>query len=243
MNSENINKKNENDSGLKIEIIPALLPDSFEHLKVEVEHVKNATKWIQIDVVDGNFAPTRTWPYNRKDQDDWNKLISQDMGLPFWEKINYEIDLMVKDQLSAARDWISAGVSRVIAHIESFDDESVEELISYKEKYGVEIVLSLVPSTDNSVLDPYLDRIDAVQFMGNDKIGHHGVELDEKVLNKIAILRAKKPNLPIGIDIGVNEETIFDLRDAGVTRFSSGSMILDDDDPKSKIVEVLESLE
>lgn len=227
---------------LKIEIVPALLPEDYYHLKEQIEFVKGSTRYIQIDVVDGKFAPTRTWPYNHKDSGEWQKLINQDEGLPGWEKINFEIDLMVEDQLSAARDWISAGVSRVIAHIESFDDESVEELISYKEMYGVEIVLSLVPSTDNSVLDPYIDRIDAVQFMGNDKIGHHGVELDKKVLKKIEQLRAKKPELPIGIDIGVNEETIFDLRDAGVTRFATGSMILNSENPKQKIKDIYNSL-
>jgi ribulose-phosphate 3-epimerase len=232
----------ENNKKLKLEIVPALLPEDFSHLKEEIEHVKNAVKWVQIDVVDGKFAPTKTWPYNNRDKKEWENLLSQDEGLPGWEKLNFEIDLMVEDQLSAARDWISAGVSRVIAHIESFDDESVDELISYKEQYGVEIVLSLVPSTPNSVLDPYLDRIDGVQFMGNDKIGHHGVELDESVLEKIAQLRAKKPEMPIGIDIGVNEDTVFDLRDAGVTRFSSGSMILKSENPREKVQEVLDSL-
>jgi ribulose-phosphate 3-epimerase len=227
---------------LKIEIIPALLPDDFGHLKHEIDLVDDAVDWIQIDVVDGKFAPTKTWPYNNRDKQEWERILSQDEGLPSWEKVNFEIDLMVEDQLEAARDWISAGVARVIAHIESFDDESVEELLSYKEKYGVEIVLSLVPSTDNSVLDPYLDRLDGVQFMGNDKIGHHGVELDESVLEKIAQLRSKKPEMPIGIDIGVNEETVFDLYDAGVTRFSSGSMILQSENPREKIREVLDSL-
>ena len=242
MSEKDTNQDQKNELELKLEIVPALLPEDFEHLKYEIEHVKNAAKWVQIDVVDGKFAPTKTWPYNNRDTAEWQKLISQDEGLPEWEKLNFEIDLMVEDQLPAARDWISAGVSRVIAHIESFDDESVEELISYREQYGVEIVLSLVPSTDNSVLDPYLDRLDGVQFMGNDKIGHHGVELDPFVLEKVAQLRAKKPNMPIGIDIGVNEDTVFDLRDAGVTRFSSGSMILKSENPREKIQEVLNSL-
>jgi ribulose-phosphate 3-epimerase len=218
------------------------LPEDFEHLKYEIDLVDDAVDYIQIDVVDGKFAPTKTWPYNNRDQEAWHNLVNQDDGLPGWEKVNFEIDLMVEDQLSAARDWISAGVSRVIAHIESFDDESIEELISYREKHGVEIVLSLIPSTDNIVLDPYLDRIDAVQFMGNDKIGYHGVELDERVFDKVADLREKKTEIPIGIDIGVSEDTIFDLRDAGVTRFSSGSMILKAEKPGRKVKEVLDDL-
>lgn len=222
-------------------IVPAILPESFEHLREEVEHVKSAVKMVQIDVVDGMFAPTKTWPYENDGK--WGDIVDQKEGLPYWEKIEYEVDLMVEDQIVAAKEWISAGVSRVIAHIESFDDEDVWELKGLCDNYGVDLVLSLVPSTELSVLDPYLDDIKGVQFMGNDKIGYHGVELDEKVLAKISELRMKKPDLDIGIDIGVNEDTIPILFEAGVNRFASGSMVLESENPRDVIREVLEGLE
>jgi pentose-5-phosphate-3-epimerase len=244
------NKKNKK----QIEIVAALLPENFEHLKNEVEHVQKAVKWVQIDIVDGKFAPTKTWPYNQRDFENWQKLIDQEIGLPVWEKINFEIDMMVLDQIGAAKDWISVGASRVIGHIEAFnknnfgeefilDEEKLSEFFALRDDFNVELVMSLNPSTDNSALDSFIDKLDGVQFMGNDRIGYHGVELDEKVLTKISDLRKKMPNLPIGIDIGVNFETLEKLRDAGVTRFSSGSLILKSLTPKETVLEMLDIVE
>lgn len=265
---ENDNQ-NENQSKPKIEVVPAMLPEDFEHLKEEINFVKNAVAvsagYVQIDVVDGMFATSRTWPFNNQDLDKWETLKSQDEGLPGWDKVDFEIDLMVMDQLGVAHDWINVGVSRIIGHLESFDRSFTDEmtledytemsgrsdynfdldqdelykLLQLKDEFGVEVVMSLNPTTDNKILDPFLDQLDGVQFMGNDRIGYHGVELDEKVLTKIADLRAKKPELPIGIDIGVKFKTLPLLAKAGVTRFSSGSAILKSDDPKKTILDML----
>jgi pentose-5-phosphate-3-epimerase len=70
-----------------------------------------------------------------------------------------------------------------------------------------------------------LPQADFVQFMGNDKIGHSGVELDNSVINKIKYFHEKHHSTTIQIDIGVNEETIPKLKEAGVSRFISGSSI------------------
>jgi len=230
-----------------IEIIPALLPEDFAHLEEEIHLVEKAIKtsagFVQIDVVDGKFAPTKTWPYNKKDQEKWNLIKSQKNGLPAWENVDFEIDLMLENQLEEAKNWISAGAKRLIFHIEGFTDElnsTMDEILKLKTDFAIEIVLSLNPSTDEGLLDPYLEKIDGVQFMGNDKIGYHGVKLDESILPKIKKLRQKMPNLPIGIDIGVKEETIGLLAKAGVTRFSSGSAILGAENPKEAIQDFLE---
>ena len=66
--------------------------------------------------------------------------------------------------------------------------------------------------------------------MGNDKIGYHGVELDEKVYEKIKILREKYSDLPIAVDIGVNETTAPLLIQAGATKLVIGSAIFNTDD-------------
>jgi ribulose-phosphate 3-epimerase len=224
-----------NNTELKKEVVPAIIPKDFENLAEEIDLVADLVDWVQIDVLDKKFAPTISWPYNKKDEDKWQQIINQDEGLPRWKDVNFEVDLMVEDQMSAAEDWINAGASRLIGHIESLLDEDIEKFKSFRKEFDVEIVFSLEPSTDNSVIEPHLDDIDGVQFMGNDKIGYHGVQLDEKVLEKVRDLRAKKPNMPIGIDIGVNFDTATALAEAGVTRFSSGSLILNADNPKEAI--------
>ncbi len=253
----------------RIEIIPAILPESFSHLEQEIDFVRKAIKlsaeYVQVDVVDGLFAPSKTWPYNGKSFDMWELLIDQKIGLPHWDIVNYEVDLLVKDQIKTAAEWISAGASRIIGHIEAFDknftnqvslpeytkmseaddykfdlnDEEISDFLKMKETFSIEVAMSLNPSTKISVIEPFLDQLDGVQFMGNDRVGFHGVELDEKVLETIAYLRKIRPEMPIGIDIGVNFKTLEILAKAGVTRFSSGSTILKSLDPRKTIADMI----
>ncbi len=228
---------------LPIEIIPAILPEDFEHLESEIAHVHRAAKIVQIDVTDGKFAPSTTWPYKDEQDENWLALLNQHVGLPYWEELDFEVDLMVEEQIAAARDWITAGVTRIIPHMEALKDSDKAELMELKKQYEVQIVLALNPSTPNSVLDEYLDIADGVQFMGNDNIGYHGMTLDPRVYDKVRELRAKMPNLPIAIDIGVTMETAPKLRDAGVTRFAAGSLILNAADPVEVVKELTELLQ
>ena len=61
--------------------------------------------------------------------------------------------------------------------------------------------------------------------MGNEKVGHSGVDLDINVLDKIKKFHDMHPSVEVQIDIGVSEETIPKLKEAGVSRFISGSSI------------------
>ncbi len=271
--NQNPNEKKQKNGYPQIEVMPAILPQSFQHLSETISRVKNAVTatagYIQIDVVDGVFAPSKTWPYNDEELASWERIKKQEDGLPSWETLNYEIDLMVMDQLGASHNWISAGASRLIGHIEAFDknfidemtleeyteisgasdyvpdlnEEDLEEFLELREGFGVEIVMSLNPATGNKTIEPFLDRLDGVQFMGNDKIGFHGVDLNKKVIDKIVDLRAKAPTLPIGIDIGVNFKTLTLLADAGVTRFASGSTILKSENPRETILDMLKVID
>jgi len=52
---------------MEIEIIPAIIPKSFEHLKSQLALVKGIVHLVQIDITDGIFAPTKTWPFVEED--------------------------------------------------------------------------------------------------------------------------------------------------------------------------------
>ena len=218
-----------------VEIVPTVMPTSYKDFIKKIEKVAPFVDTIQIDVMDGKFVPSTSWPYEfEADEEnnidpDWNKYISQDEGLPEWDLHTYEVDLMVKDQIGEAQKWVSAGVDRVIFHIEAFDKEMFpekikEEILKIKEQ-GVEISMALIPSTPNSILDNYLDVLDSVQFMGINKIGFQGQDFAPEVLEKISELHAKKPELPISVDGGVSFKTVRDLANVGAVRLASGSTI------------------
>ena len=68
--------------------------------------------------------------------------------------------------------------------------------------------------------------------MGSDRLGEHGVELDEKAVEKIKLLRELYPDSIIAIDIGVSLETKDELTEAGATKLISGSAILEAENPR-----------
>ena len=74
--------------------------------------------------------------------------------------------------------------------------------------------------------------------MGNDVIGHSGIELDKSVINKIKYFHEHHPSVSVQIDIGVNEETISKLKEAGVSRFISGSAIFSSPNIKEAITKL-----
>jgi len=224
-----------------IEVVPAIIPENFKHLCGEVEKVVPFVSRVQVDVMDGKFAPTTTWPYNGRDELTFEKLVKKEETLPHVKSLIYELDMLVEKPEEHIDKWMAAGIKSLIIHIESTNElQSIIERA--KEKY-VEVGIALNPSTRVELLDPWIDQVDSadspqvafVQFMGNDKIGYHGVSLDSFVLPHITRLRKKHPALIISIDIGVTEETAPILVEAGVSRLVSGSAIFNSENIEETI--------
>lgn len=209
----------------KAEIIPAILPRDFAELEDKASLVQGVVKTIQIDVCDGQFVPNATWPY-RKHDNNFDLLLSEDIGLPSWEEINYEFDLMVNNPEEVVMDWLRVGSSRIIIHIESSGDISKAiDLVGGE----VEIGLAINIETNIDKLEEYKDKIQFVQCMGIDRIGFQGQTFDDKVIEKIKSIHAKYPDLVISIDGGVSLDNAKDLIMAGATRLVVGSSIFDSD--------------
>jgi len=221
-------------------IIPTVMPENEDDFREKIATVFRYVDTIQIDVMDGKFVNSTSWPYNDFGNVFWDKLKSQDEGLPEWEKVNFEVDLMVENQIEEATNWINAGVSRIIGHVEAFtSDEMVEEFIELGKNSMVEVYLALAPSTDVNRIKKWLNsetnKIDGVQFMGIENVGYQGQPFAEEIIKKISELREEFPDLIISVDGGVNEETAPELIEAGATNLASGSYIFNSSDPKESI--------
>ena len=222
-----------------IEVVPACIPQTFDELAEKASTVKGLASMIQMDVVDGIFAPSRTWPYNRSSDPTFAKIILEEGGLPQWEDIDYELDMLVAEPEKKIDDWIKAGITSAVVHFES--TKRIEEVIEKARYFDIKIGLAFNPSTSNEEIFPYIEEVDFLQFMGNDKIGYNGVELDRKVLKKIAEMHKEYPDITLAIDIGVNPDTAPLLVDAGITKLISGSAIFESADIEGTI-EYFESL-
>ncbi|HEY0221056.1 MAG TPA: hypothetical protein VGC58_02425 [Candidatus Paceibacterota bacterium] len=203
-----------------MQVIPAVIPNTREQLEEEINKVSGFANLIQIDISDGLFTKIRTWPYNNRDVDFFEKLKTQEVGWPKWDNLEYEVHLMVKSPENILMDWISTGVSSVIAHIEA--TENFQKVVDLCRESEVSIGIAIKPSTDIEKIKPFIEKVDFVQVMGSDHLGEHGVPLDNKAVEMIKEIHRLYPEKIIAIDIGVSEETEDILVEAGATKLISG---------------------
>lgn len=218
------------------DIIPAIMPDTYEDFLAKAKRVNGLVPIAQIDIMDGIFVKSKSWPYTEggtKKEPHFTALSRQDEGMPFWETLDYEIDLMIARPEQHIDDWLPLGASRLIFHVEAIEDHDrfakhdIFE-VGARDVGGekvVEVGLAINPATSLDVLLPYMGLIDFVQCMGIARIGYQGQAFDERVLSHINKLRTENPNIPISVDGGVNHETVLLLRHAGATRLVAGSAI------------------
>ncbi|MFA7252254.1 MAG: hypothetical protein WC027_00110 [Candidatus Paceibacterota bacterium] len=228
-----------------IEITPAILEESIEEIRGKMALVSGLAPLVQIDICDGKFVTRKTWPYVRGGMDEFARISAEDEGFPFWDSLDFEVDMMVRQPEEMVHDWIKAGAKSVILHLGSSPDilGLIEKLreeygTAKEEAFGLRIGVALSTDTDNEEVFEILDMIDEdgdsiidfVQFMGIDQIGFQGQEFNESVLEKISDLRGMYPNIEIAVDGGVNFDNAADLISAGATRLVSGSAIFESGD-------------
>jgi ribulose-phosphate 3-epimerase len=222
----------------RVQIIPAIIPESFDHLRSTLQSLKSSVKRVQIDVTDGIYTPNTSWPYSGGGKE-WKDIISQDEGMPYWESFDFDIDLMISNPEKEYQKWIDAGASTLIFHLESLKGDKRTFIKKVKEENMVGVAIAIQTKTPNKELEPFLDLVDFVQFMGIEKIGYQGQEFDESVLGKIRDLHKLRPDLDIAVDGSVNFETADRLHDQGANLLVSGSAILKAED----IGEAIEEME
>jgi len=211
-----------------IEILPAIIPEDYEDLKEKLAAVHGIAPVVQIDIVDGKFAPERSWPYHKNDQEHFQKILREEEGLPFWEDFYFEADLMIERPEEHIEDFIFAGFSRLVVHLES--TEKMGEIIEIAKSMDTEIGIAINIDTPNSELEEWIERINFVQFMGIREIGFQGQPFDPRVIEKISTLRIQHPDIIISVDGGVSLRTAPFLIGAGAVRLVSGSAIFESDD-------------
>lgn len=225
-----------------MQIIPAIMPKSYEELESAIALVVSQVPIIQIDIMDGVFVENTSWPFEhgrgRGDDADFARIVSEEQGMPFWEEIDYELDLMVGSADLQFDEWVRLGAKRIVFHIESLDDaggflERMQDI-----RHLVEIGLAFNNDSGAASVIPYLSLVDFVQCMGIARVGFQGEPLDERVFDSIAAIREVVSDLPISVDGGVNMNTIERLRDAGATRFVAGSAVFGDGSIEDNIADL-----
>ena len=146
-----------------MEIIPAILPKNFREIEEKIELIVGISNIVQIDICDGKFVPSTTWPYWKPDEN-FEKILREERGMPEWEKINYEFDLMIDNpSVDDARKWLSAGAERIVLHHESSKDLSL--VIAVLDGL-VQIGIAVNLTTNLEEVKKYSEKIQFIQVMG-----------------------------------------------------------------------------
>ncbi|MSR71435.1 MAG: hypothetical protein EXS50_02050 [Candidatus Taylorbacteria bacterium] len=215
-----------------MEIIPAIMPKNFEELSEKAGLVRGLVDFVQVDIMDGKLTKHSSWPYKKTPDVYFDALKNESKGLPFWEDLDYEFDLMVVNPEEVVRDFVNSGASRIIIHVETITNwtDIIEVL---KEK--VEIGLAIGISTPIDILEPYINDIDFIQCMGIARIGLQGEPFDEKVLEKISQIKSLYPDKIVSVDGGVHEDSAPILIASGADRLVVGSSIFESGDVEEAI--------
>lgn len=228
------------------EIIPAVLPKHYEDLKNKIALVRGVVPVVQIDICDGIFVPNITWPFMAKAESNdeefldndfdvhFRRILNEAEGLPFWEDIDFELDLMVAGAVENFDIYTKLGARRIVFHLEAVGDlEEFKNFLEGIDNYVrdvVEIGVAINTTTEIEKIFPLVSSLDFVQVMGIEQIGFQGQDFDEKCLAHIKTLHEQYPDLVISVDGAVDLETASALVGAGASRLVSGSAIFNTDD-------------
>lgn len=209
-------------------VVPAILPKSFSEIERKLARVRDLVDWVQIDICDGVFVASKTWPYT-----EGGIHILGNHELPFWQDLNFEFDLMVANPAEILADISDFGGGRVIIHIESGSLEEINKAIREAEHLDMAVYLSIKNDTPLTQLEELLEQnkeVQGVQCMGIDTIGFQGQPFDERVLERIKTIRTKFPTLTISVDGAVDLHTAPLLVEAGANTLVGGSAIFESND-------------
>lgn len=222
------------------EIIPAILEKNFSEIKNKLSALRERARCVHIDICDGLFVPTQTWPFSGGhlggfDDFDFQKIINEEEGMPFWEEFDFEFDLMVADAVENFDLYMKLGPKRMIFHLGAQKDiEEFEHFLEGLDMYirdNVQMGIAFKPSDDLSVVSKLSHKVDFLHCMGSDKIGFQGEAFSDKALENIKFLKKTLPGVVISVDIGINLQNAQMLLDAGVDRLTVGSSIWKNPDP------------
>jgi ribulose-phosphate 3-epimerase len=202
-----------------VPIVPAFIPRSQTEV-IEMTKVLAFSHEIHLDVVDGIFVGTPSWPYEPSG-------IAQAVK-SYTDAFTLEVDLMVNDPVKAAKEWLAAGADMLVFHVETID---LPSFIDFSNQTNVSIGISLHGDTDFETFLSYMPYADYVQFMGIREIGSQGQPFDDSVLERITLFKQQFPHVLISVDGSVNEHTIAQVTNAGADRCIVGSAIVKQSDP------------
>jgi len=203
-------------------ISPSLLSADFTKLQHDIQIVENlGVNRLHLDVMDGHFVPNITFgPFIIKDI---RKITNAHL----------ETHLMIDNPHKYLDQFIDSGSDTIIIHQEA-SKQIKKDLIYIKEK-NVKAGIAINPNTNYNKIIKYLDFLDYILIMSVYP-GFGGQSFINDTLNKMEdiVSMASNYDILIGVDGGVNINTIDKIYNTGIDIVIVGSGLYGAKDIKSR---------
>ena len=212
-------------------ISPSVLSADFSNIKEQIELVEEAgATRLHLDVMDGNFVPNLTF----------GPIIIK--GINKITNMHLETHLMINNPNKYLNDYIDAGSDTLIFHYEASDN--VREDLEIIRNRNVKCGLAIKPETDYRVLEQYIDILDYILIMSvSPGFGGQGfIEeslIKMKKIHQLCIKHNCRNKIKLGVDGGVNLESIDRVYSTGIDITIVGSALYGAKDVKNRFLELM----
>lgn len=180
-------------------IIPTVLTNSEEEYCKRLRQIEHITDLIQIDIIDGKFAP--------------NTTVGTDVIGKYPTSAQLEAQLMVNFAEGYIREL--AKLEYMMRIILPFEGKSnISEAIYQVKKHDKQVGISLNPGTPVSSAQNFFDEVDLLLLLSVDP-GFSGQKFQPHVIKKVQEAKHIVPGLAVEVDGGVDFENAPLLARAG----------------------------
>ena len=186
---------------------------------------------IQIDITDGQFAPSQTINLNQ-------------VYWPPADKRECKIDLHL--MLQRPIDWLDQIVAvvpdKVILHAESDDaGRMLPRIYEHLQRFGMQVGVALLPETQPADVADIIRVVDSVLIFGG-HLGYQGGVADLTQLEKIPAIQQINSTVTIEWDGGANLSNVAQIAAAGVDQINIGSAMSSASDPAVAYRQLVEAV-
>lgn len=199
----------------KTKISPSILSADFAKLGEELSAISKAgADYIHIDVMDGSFVPNITIG---------NEVVK---SIRSYSSLPFDVHLMINNPDNHIKAFAESGSDIITVHAEA--SIHLDRTLSLIKSFGKKAGVSIVPSTNENILDYILDKVDLILVMTVNP-GFGGQSFIDSQLKKISNIRKKIDQsgriIDLEVDGGINEKTAKLAIEAGADVLVSGSYI------------------
>ena len=205
-------------------IVPAVLAETAELYKNQIEKVQGFAQRLHVDISDGEFAPAFT-------------VSAQELWWPDGKQV--DIHAMVQRPEEYVAQLVQLKPNMVIFHAEA--DGDIAGAMNTLKQQGIKAGIALLrPTVPEDVAD-LIKIADHVMIFTGD-LGKYGGTASLMQLEKVRLVKRINSAAEIGWDGGVNTDNAYTLTQGGVSVLNSGGAIQKAIDPAEAYNELVREI-